>query len=589
MEKIIKRRVLNENGSFHSSEDLLREIFRVRGSDFDRERDYQLTSLELPQAMKGVTEAVALLKSHLDRQSNVLIVGDFDADGATSTAVCMKSLRSFGFRSVDFLVPNRFEYGYGLTEEIVGVAAQWQPGLIITVDNGISSIAGVQAAKEQGMDVLVTDHHLPGNILPEADVIVNPNQPGCGFSSKNLAGVGVIFYVMSALRTALRRDGWFEQQQIPVPNMADILDLVALGTVADVVPLDFNNRVLVDQGLRRIRAGKACRGVNAILNVANRSIGQLVASDLGFAVGPRLNAAGRLDDMSLGIRCLLAESSGEAKALAEQLDDLNKDRRLIETSIQSEAEKVLASISDDQLSEMPTGVCLYKEDWHQGVIGIVASRIKDKLHRPTIVFAKTDSGELKGSGRSIPGVHLRDVLDEVATRNTGLLTKFGGHAMAAGLSLAADRMPDFMVAFNECVKNSIDQEGLVPTLHTDGALPEGFMEMGTAEYFRDAGPWGQAFPEPTFDGEFYLVQQRLVGQKHLKMVLSPVDRMNQVISNKVIDAIAFNIDLDMWPNNRVERVRVVYRMDVNEFRGARSLQFMVDYIEAQPSASELVN
>ena len=575
MRKIIKRRsgVSDTSSTSGNESDIVKRVLSGRGCR-EGETQYALNKLSAPKQMSGLPEAINILISALKERQRILIVGDFDADGATSTTVAVKSLKMFGCQTVEYLVPNRFDYGYGLTPEIVDVAKELSPGLIITVDNGISSIEGVAQAKRYGIKVIVTDHHLPGQVLPDADAIVNPNLKDCLFPSKNLAGVGVIFYVMSALRTALKELGWFDKQNIPVPNMATLLDFVALGTVADVVPLDYNNRILVSQGLARMRAGAGAPGINALLKVGNRNLSSLVASDLGFAAGPRLNAAGRLDDMSLGIKCLLSENVAEAEKYAEELDDLNKDRKLIEASIQSEALRVLESINEDDINSLPVGVSLYREGWHQGVIGIVASRIKDKLHRPTIVFADAENGEIKGSGRSIPGVHLRDVLDEVATRNPGLLNKFGGHAMAAGLSIERSRLSDFQVAFDEVVQQQVDQEGLTPVLYTDGELSENFLTMQMAETLRNLGPWGQGFPEPCFDGLFHLVQQKIVGGKHLKMVLSPIQ-----LSSKLIDAIAFNVDLEAWPDSKVERVKVVYKLDVNEFRGNKNLQFMVDYIE----------
>jgi single-stranded-DNA-specific exonuclease len=490
------------------------------------------------------------------------------------------ALRAMGAAAVDFLVPNRFEYGYGLTPEIVAVAAQRGPDLIITVDNGISSIDGVAAANAAGMRVLITDHHLPGRELPAAAAIVNPNQPGCDFPSKCLAGVGVIFYVLSALRTELRKRSWFARQNIAEPNLADYLDLVALGTVADVVPLDYNNRILVQQGLRRIRAGRARPGIKALLEVANRVPQRVVSTDLAFAVGPRLNAAGRLDDMSLGIQCLLTDDPMLARDIAQQLDELNRDRRAIEADMQREALAALDSVHLGEASALPWGVCLYRADWHQGVIGILASRIKDRYHRPAIVFADADPSQglggevIKGSARSIPGLHIRDALDTVATRHPGLLSKFGGHAMAAGLSLAREQFPAFEAAFDAVVREQLSADDLTAVLWSDGPLAAEQFTLELAQSLREGGPWGQHFPEPLFDGEFLLVQQRIVGERHLKMVLADPQQ-----PARILDAIAFHVDTRRWPNAGLEKVRVAYRLDINEWRGQQSVQLLVEYLE----------
>lgn len=553
---------------------VLCDIFSSRGSEYHGESSYNLAKLEHPKSMKGLSELVAILADAIEHKQKILIVGDFDADGATSTAVGIKCLQAFGHQLVDFLVPNRFLFGYGLTPEIVDVASESNPDIILTVDNGISSIEGVKAAKDKGIKVLVTDHHLPGKETPEADAIVNPNQRGCDFPSKNLAGVGVLFYVMSALRTELRSRHWFERASIAEPNMSSFLDLVALGTVADVVPLDYNNRILVHAGLQRMRAGLACAGIRGLLNIAGKAYNRLSASDLGFILGPRLNAAGRLDDMRLGIQCLLCENEATAQSFAQELDDLNRDRKLIESSMQSEAEKLLTALGKEDLSEH-AGVCLYKADWHQGVIGILASRIKDKLHRPTIVFANDDQGELKGSGRSIAGVHLRDVLDEVASAHPGLLTKFGGHAMAAGLSLAPNRLEEFSRAFDAVVARHLDEENSQPVLFSDGQLPEELISLTVAQKIQQAGPWGQHFSEPLFDGVFQVVQQRLVGEKHLKLVLT-----RETYSSQVFDAICFNVDLNKWPNQQAQNIHIAYHLDINEFRGNVQVQLLVRHIEA---------
>ncbi len=574
MQKVIRRRDVTIAPAFSSPlPALLQRVYCARGVKHDEELQHHLKLLQKP-VFKGLPEAVSLLADAVVAQARIMIVGDFDADGATSCALAVLALRAMGLSSVDFLVPNRFEFGYGLTPEIVAVAAAQQPDLIITVDNGISSIEGVRAARDLGIAVIVTDHHLPGSELPDADAIVNPNQPGCPFPSKSLAGVGVIFYVMNALRAELRQLGWFAEAGIPEPNMASFLDLVALGTVADVVPLDHNNRILVAQGLQRMRAGVARPGILALLEVAGRTPQKLVASDLGFIIGPRLNAAGRLDDMSLGIQCLLCDSPALAREMALSLDELNRDRKAIESGMQQEALQMLQKVLVDDAESLPWGLCLYDENWHQGVIGILASRIKDRYHRPVIVFADAGEGEIKGSARSIPGLHIRDALDAVAARHPDLLHKFGGHAMAAGMSLARENFSAFAKAFDEEVRRQLSDDDLKAVLVSDGELlPDDFNLMIAAQ-LREAGPWGQHFPEPLFDGEFFLIQQRIVGEKHLKMVLS-----HDAAGKQLLDAIAFNVDVQRWPNAQTNRVRLAYRLDINEYRGKQSVQLMVEYLE----------
>ncbi len=553
---------------------LLARVYSGRGVTDPAELKLSLQELLPPTGLQGAAAAGVLLADAIAGNRRLLIVGDFDADGATSTALGVSALRALGASHVDYLVPNRFEYGYGLTPEIVALAAERQPDLIITVDNGISSIEGVAAARALGIATLVTDHHLAGRELPAADVIVNPNQPGCGFPSKAMAGVGVIFYVMLALRAELRRRGWFAGAGIPEPGLTDCLDLVALGTVADVVPLDRNNRILVAAGLQRIRSGRARPGIAALLEVAGRAAAGVVASDLGFAVGPRLNAAGRLDDMSVGIECLLAPSTGIARDYAGRLQQLNQDRRQIELGMQREALSLLENLPLQQADgSPPAAIALYEPGWHQGVIGILASRVKDRLHRPTIVFADAEPGgdELKGSARSIKGIHIRDVLDAVATRNPGLVTRFGGHAMAAGLSLPRDHYPAFAEAFVAEVAQHGRDLDLEVVLESDGELAPGDFDLPLAEALRYGGPWGQHFPEPLFDGRFRIVQQRLVGERHLKLVL-------ELPGAEVVDAIAFNVDLDVWPDPSQEWVEAAYRLDVNEFRGRRSLQLVIEQL-----------
>ena len=550
---------------------VLGRIYAARQVVTPQELETGLQGLHPPERLGGMTQAVDLLEQALREQWRILIVGDFDADGATSTALCMRGLRLLGAKHLDYLVPNRFEYGYGLTPEIVAVAAGRKPDLIFTVDNGVSSIDGVAAAQARGIRVLVTDHHLAGVQLPAADAMVNPNLPGDPFPSKCLAGVGVAFYVLLALRARLREQGWFAQQKLAEPNLAQLLDLVALGTVADVVPLDRNNRILVQQGLARIRAGQCVPGIRALIEVGGRNPARLVAGDLGFVVGPRLNAAGRLVDMAEGIECLLTDDPAEALRMARELDDLNRERREIEADMQAQALATLESLSLDE-ERLPMGLCLYDPEWHQGVIGILASRIKDQVHRPVIAFASAGNGDIKGSARSVPGVHIRDVLDAVAARHPDMIRKFGGHAMAAGLSLPLDRFVDFQEAFAAEVARHLNEDDLHGVLHSDGELGEADLDLELAETLRNAGPWGQGFPEPLFDGCFEVLEQRIVGARHLKL------RVRSEGGGKPLDAIAFfqAEHADLGPG---ERVRLAYRLDVNEFRGVRATQLRVEFVE----------
>ena len=548
---------------------LLARLYAARGVRSAEELDKALGRLLPYQQLKGIEGAVDLLVQALQQRQRILIVGDFDADGATASSVGVLGLRQLGAAQVDYLVPNRFEYGYGLTPEIVAVALQRQPDLLVTVDTGISSVEGVAAAKAAGLRVLVTDHHLPGPQLPAADAIVNPNQPGCSFPSKSLAGVGVMFYVLLALRARLREIGWFASSGMAEPNLGELLDLVALGSVADVVPLDANNRILVHQGLARIRAGRARPGLRAILEVAGRDHRRISSTDLGFILGPRLNAAGRLDDMSLGIECLLCEDEALARDMAVQLDQLNQDRKAIEQGMQREA---LAQLKDLPLDDLPYGLCLFEPDWHQGVIGILASRLKERYHRPAIAFADAGDGLLKGSARSVPGLHIRDALDAVAARHPGLISKFGGHAMAAGLSLPQEHFGAFAVAFDAEVRRQLSADDLTGRLLSDGQLQVGEFNLELARALRHAGPWGQHFPEPLFHGRFQLVQQRLVGERHLKL------QLKTECGSQALDGIAFNVDREQWPNANVRWVELAYKLDLNEYRGNESVQLLVNYL-----------
>ncbi len=582
----IRRRPAGASLDLGGLHPVLRRVYAARGVSRSEELDLSLERLLPVSSLEGVEAAVRLLSMH--RQGRVLVVGDFDADGATSSALVVRALRSMKFAHVDFLVPNRFRFGYGLTPEIVALAATRQPSLIVTVDNGISSVEGVDAAHALGIRVLVTDHHLPGAVLPRADAIVNPNLAGSAFASPALAGVGVAFYVMAALARELG---------VPEFRAADLLDLVALGTVADVVALDRNNRILVAQGLRRIRAGRCVPGIRALLESAGRRLEQLTAADLGFAVAPRLNAAGRLTDMSIGIACLLADDAAEAAQLAGQLGRLNEERREIEQRMQIEAVDIVAAVSVES-GNQPLGLCLFEESWHQGVVGLVAGRIKDRLHRPVIAFARAEDGLLRGSARSISGVNIRDALDSIATRHPGLIAKFGGHAMAAGMTLAEADLGRFRSAFAAEVAARADPETLTGIVHSDGELEAAELCVATARVLRSGGPWGQGFPEPVFDGDFRILGLRVVGSKHLKLQLEPL--ASTIASGDVgvsarpgvgmsaanagargVDAIAFGYiggatEEAVRPGRQM---RVAYRLEVNDYRGAESVQLNCQHLK----------
>jgi single-stranded-DNA-specific exonuclease len=547
---------------------LLQRIYGARGIADPSQLRLTLDRLLPVGSLEGVESEAELLVRH--REGRILVVGDFDADGATSTALMLRALRAWGFKDAGFLVPDRFRFGYGLTPEIVEFAAQRQPSLIVTVDNGISSAAGVARAKALGMAVLVTDHHLPGAELPAADVIVNPNLPGSRFGSRALAGVGVAFYVMVALRRLLQAHGLLPADAMPA---TELLDLVALGTVADLVPLDANNRVLVAQGLRRIRDGRCVPGIRALLELAGRVPAGITAADLGFAVAPRLNAAGRLDDMSIGIACLLATDLGSARTEAARLDELNRMRRQIEADMQALALVAVKDIDLPRRGPRRHGLCLFDEAWHQGVVGLVASRVKERVRRPVIAFARAEDGSLRGSARSVPGVHVRDVLEAVATREPDLIARFGGHAMAAGLTIAADALDRFARAFDAEVRRWTAQEPLDDAILTDGALEEVQFSLETAQQLREAGPWGQAFPEPSFDGEFNVLRARVVGERHVKLQVRPD------ASRAAFDAIAFNYLDDETVKPPEGRIRLVYRLDVNEYRGERRLQLLIEHLQ----------
>ncbi|EOF6015911.1 single-stranded-DNA-specific exonuclease RecJ [Salmonella enterica] len=550
---------------------LLRRLYASRGVRSARELERSVKGMLPWQQLSGIDNAVEILYNAFREGTRIIVVGDFDADGATSTALSVLGMRALGCDNISYLVPNRFEDGYGLSPEVVDQAKARGAQLIVTVDNGISSHAGVAHAKTLGIPVIVTDHHLPGDTLPDAEAIINPNLRDCEFPSKSLAGVGVAFYLMLALRTFLRDKGWFDERNIAPPNLAELLDLVALGTVADVVPLDANNRILTWQGLSRIRAGKCRPGIKALLEISNRDPQQLAANDLGFALGPRLNAAGRLDDMSVGVALLLCDNLGEARVLASELDALNQTRKEIEQGMQAEA-LILCEKLERSSETLPGGLAMYHPEWHQGVVGILASRIKERFHRPVIAFAPAGDGTLKGSGRSIQGLHMRDALERLDTLYPDLMIKFGGHAMAAGLSLEEHKFEQFQQRFGELVTEWLDPALLQGEVISDGPLSAAEMSMEVAQLLRDAGPWGQMFPEPLFDGRFRLLQQRLVGERHLKVMVEPVG------GGPLLDGIAFNIDTTCWPDNGVREVELAYKLDINEFRGNRSLQIIIDDI-----------
>ena len=549
-------------------DDLLDRVFAARGITEPAQLERGLSNLLSPADLPEIDQAAKRLADAVVEDQKILIVGDFDADGATSVALCLLALRAMGTRQVDFLVPNRFDYGYGLSPEIVLLAATMEPRVIVTVDNGVASVDGVALANELGIDVVVTDHHLPGDVLPNAFALVNPNVGGSSFGSKAMAGVGVAYYLLSWVRQALRQRQHFVSRGIDEPNMAQYLDLVALGTVADVVPLDHNNRILVHQGLLRIQRGMTRPGIAALARVGKRDLTTLSASDMGFALGPRLNAAGRLQDMSVGIRCLVTDDPAEAGQLAAELDGLNQTRREIEQGMVADAEMILTQITPDP-DEM--GIAVYHESFHQGVVGIVAGRLREKFHRPAIVFADASEGsdELKGSARSIDGLNIRDLLDSIATKRPGMLLKFGGHAMAAGLSIKRVHLPRFQTAFDKAVRAAVTPDMLDAVLLTDGELAKEALNLDTVAKLANAGPWGNGFAEPTFAGEFTLVNQRVVGQDHLKLVFA--------LQDQLIDAIAFRQPpLDGQP----QRVRVVYKPALNDYGGQQTLQLMVEYIEA---------
>lgn len=557
--------------------DVLRRIFANRGITEPSQLDKQLQTLLPFDSLKGIDKACTRLETALREQHRILVIGDFDADGATSTALAITALRAMGAQFIDYLVPNRFEFGYGLTPQIVEVASKWKPRLIITVDNGIASIEGVEKANQLNIDVLITDHHLPAETLPNACAIVNPNQSDCNFPSKSIAGVGVIFYVMLALRRHLVNTNWFREMNIVEPNMASFLDLVALGTVADVVGLDQNNRIMVNQGLARIRQGLCRVGIKALVEVSGRECARLRESDLGFAIAPRLNAAGRLDDMALGIECLITADQEQARNYCQQLDELNEERKQIETEMKEQAMLALEKLAlgtDYNSNRLPIALCLFDKTWHQGVIGILAGRMKERYHRPVIAFAEVSDDELKGSARSVPDLNIRDVLAAIDKDHPGLICKFGGHAMAAGLSIHPNALEAFREALIFEVNKHIDFSQCEGELLTDGPLQPEEFSLEIAQLIQQAGPWGQQFVEPVFDNVFEVLDQRIVGKNHLKMTLMTTQ------GNQQVDAIAFNVDLKFWPNYRVKYVHAAYKLDINFYQGRTRLQLLIQAMNA---------
>jgi single-stranded-DNA-specific exonuclease len=548
---------------------LLRRLYRARGVTSEDGCSLPLSALHPFDTLTDIEPAAGLLARLIRDGGAVLVVGDYDADGATGSALAVLGLRALGAARVSYLVPSRFAFGYGLSAPVVEAAAAWRPDLILTVDNGIASVAGVGRAGELGIPVLITDHHLPGDALPRAAAIVNPNRNGDRFPSKHLAGVGVMFYLLAAVRACLRGLGWFRRGR-PDPNLAELLDLVALGTIADVVSLDQNNRILVEQGLRRIRAGRCRPGLAALLEAAGRDPGQVTARDLAFAVGPRLNAAGRLTEMSLGVECLLTDDPGRAAAMARDLDALNRRRREIEGEMRQQAEEALAAMQLDEAG-LPPALCLFEPGWHQGVTGILAARVRERYHRPVIAFAEADDGLVRGSARSIEELHMRDLIDAVDKRNPGLIERFGGHAMAAGLTLPASALERFNQAFVAEVRRQIGDTPPAFEILSDGELPHHALDLETARVLRDGGPWGKGFPEPLFDGRFQVLERRIVGDEHLKLRLQPED------GGVPIEAIGFR--LGALVDGPGDRAHLAYRLDVNEYRGAVSPQLIVEHLQ----------
>ncbi len=570
--KITRRECATQSDLPDSLHPVLKRVFAARDVRNIDDIDYSLKSLLPFDDLQNIDAAVTLLSDAIARQRRLLIVADFDADGATSCALAIRGLSQMGLQNITYVVPNRFEYGYGLTPEIVDVALEFEPDILLTVDNGISSVDGVNHARQHGVQVMITDHHLPPQVLPGADVIINPQLPGDAFPSKNLAGVGVIFYVLLALRAKLRDQNWFTTHNIECPNLARLLDLVALGTVADVVPLDKNNRVLVAHGLKLIKQDKTIPGIRALLARAGKSTTDVSATALGFAIAPRLNAAGRLTDMSLGIECLLTDDEQAAMEMATELDSLNSERRQIQDEMQAQALLDLDRMVAVDDASQRNGFCIYNPEWHQGVIGILAAKIKDRFHRPVIAFARERQGILKGSARSIQGLHIRDLLESIVLDEPELVLTFGGHAMAAGLTINETSFDHFQHRFEQKLSEWLSEATIENLCLSDGELSAEDLSMQLAHAIQEAGPWGQSFPEPVFDGTFRLVDKRVVGGNHLKLRLQTQD------NGKMIDAISFNTTDETWPS-QVEHVQAAYKLDINEYQNRRNLQLLIEHIE----------
>jgi len=569
--KIINRDVpdgINLPDSIHP---VLKRIYASRNIKSSEDLDYSLGSLIPYEELSGVDDAVILLQEMITQKKRILIVADFDADGATSCALAIRGLTAMGAEDVIYVVPNRFEHGYGLSPKIVDVALDHDPDLIVTVDNGISSISGVEHAKKNGIKVLITDHHLPGDKLPSADVIINPQLKENKFPSKNLAGVGVIFYILLALRAKLKAENWFDEKNIKYPNLANLLDLVALGTISDLVPLDKNNRTMVAHGLKLMRKNKSKAGILAILNQSGRQLSTLTSGDLSFAIAPRLNAAGRLTDMSLGIECLLTDDKENATEMAKKLNQLNIERRQIQDNMEEQAFTEFEKYLQDTSKKIPHGICIYNQNWHQGVVGILAAKIKEKFNRPVVVFAQECQGILKGSARSITELHIKDVFDEIARLYPELILTFGGHAMAAGLTIEESQFDRFSDVFNKVVDRYISSDSLEDQCLTDGELSGDDFSLPLALAIQNAGPWGQSFPEPIFVGQFKILDKRVVGESHLKLKL-------QSRNNNTLDAIAFNMTDDDWPS-KLEQITSTYRLGINNYRGHSQIQLFIEHIE----------
>jgi len=555
------------------SHPLLERLYLARGITSSEQLNHSTQALLNYQQLSGINRAVEILYQAAETDKNILIVGDFDTDGATSTALIVTALQQFGLKNIDYLIPDRFEDGYGLSVSVVKKAQERSADLIITVDNGISAFDAVAFAKQNNIQVIITDHHLAPDMLPDADAIINPNLQSCSFPSKNLAGVGVTFYFMLAFRAFLRQKVWFEAHHLKEYNLANLLDLVALGTIADVVNLDQNNRVFVQQGLARIRAGHCCPGIKALASVTKRNIARLTSQDLSYYIAPRINAAGRMENMSLGVELLLAKDEQSAFAAAEILEELNVARKAVEKNMHQDALTFIEQL-EKNTSEIPNNFVIYHPDFHQGVIGVLSSRIKERFYRPVISFALADNGYLKGSGRSIKGVHLRDILERINLRYPSLILSFGGHAMAAGLTITEVNLSKFSQCFTEEVAQVVSNICLDNVIETDGEIENSFFSLDTVRLLKDNGPWGESFPEPMFDGIFLIHQQKLVVGKHLKLVVEPID------GGPLINCIVFNVDLTLWPDNSVKKVQIVYQLEIEEFRGNQSISLLARHLWA---------